>query len=88
MATYEAFSQVLLWVWNDDRFTGNRALEDMVRTGDPNKPPSLALKAADDVPAVGKHVVVLSCQSRASLGHQIIRQAISMTASERINFQS
>jgi len=85
---YEAFSQVLLGVWNDHCVTGDRAPEDMMRTGDPNKRPSLPFKAADDIPAAGKHVIALSGQSRAILGHRFINDAISITVSGTIEFLS
>jgi hypothetical protein len=52
MATDQAFSQVLLRVWNDDRLARDRAFENVVRTGNANKPPSLSLEAANDVAAV------------------------------------
>jgi hypothetical protein len=58
----------------------------MMRTGDPNKRPSLPLKAADDIPAAGKHVIDLSGQSRAILGHRFINDAIPTTVSGIIEF--
>jgi hypothetical protein len=54
-ATNKAFSQVLIGVWDYHCSARDRAFENVMRAGDPNKCPSLPLKAANDIAAVGQH---------------------------------